>query len=299
MITKRTQAYLSLLAAVILWGWAGPIVKYTLDYASPIEFLFHRFWLVSLIFLPFFWKTLQKTPRAKFKDLFWLTIIGLLGGPICLLLIFTGAELTTSLDASLIVAMAPVFVVLTCLIFLKEKVTPQEKIGLLICLTGTLITIIGPLAEGDFFATSHLKGNLLVLTSNFAWAAYIVLIKKYSPRYSALITTPLTFLAGLIVLAPLFFVQSTPLLPTPQAIPGIIYMAIASSVIAYTAYNHGVALIEASEATMFSYLQPIFAAPLAFFWLKETFTRHFLIGALFIAFGVYLTERRTPLFPQR
>ena len=298
--SKRAQAYFSLLVATVFWGWAGPVVKYTLSFADSVTFLFHRFWLVSLIFLPFFIRAIKKNPQSNFKDLFWLTMIGFLGGPLCLLLIFAGTDLTTALDASLIVAMAPIFVVLASLVFLKEEVTGQEKVGLFIALVGTLITILGPLAEGSLFAVERLKGNLLIMLSNLAWAGYIVFIKKYTSRYSALIITPLTFLAGLIVLTPLFIFR-TPVSfwPDSRALPGIGYMALFSSVFAYTAYNHGVALIEASEATMFSYLQPVFAAPLAFFWLEETITTHFLTGAIVIAFGVYLTEKRSPLFRKR
>ena len=67
-------------------------------------------------------------------------------------------------------------------------------------------------------------------------------------------------------------------------------MSLFSSCIAYFTYNLGVSLIEASEATLFDYLKPIFTAPLAFFLLKEEITLPFLIGAMIITIGVAISE---------
>ncbi len=69
-------------------------------------------------------------------------------------------------------------------------------------------------------------------------------------------------------------------------------MAILSYVLAYFLYNFGISKIEVSEAAIFSYLQPLFAAPLAVLWLKEIVTLPFLFGASVIALGVFLSEYR-------
>ncbi|HUW21712.1 MAG TPA: DMT family transporter [Candidatus Bathyarchaeia archaeon] len=306
MARNRLISYFLLILTAILWGFAAPIVKYTLSYIDPVSFLFYRFTIVCLIFLIPFIMAIKKV-RFSSIQLIKLTIIGILGGPVTLLLIFWGADKTTSLDASIIVAMAPILIVIAGATFLKERVTVQEKVGLLIAMLGTLITVLQPLVQGNFLARQHLVGNLLVFFSNIAWAAYSIMVKKSSSRFSPLILTSITFFSGLLILPFLFLYQRLDLinwqrsvsLPTslffeihPKAIPGILYMSLFSSVIAYTTYNWGISLIEASEATLFTYLQPIFAAPLAFFWLKEEVTAGFLIGAFLIAIGIFLTEFR-------
>ena len=70
-------------------------------------------------------------------------------------------------------------------------------------------------------------------------------------------------------------------------------MVIFSSVLAYFAFESGLRLIEASETTLFAYLQPIFAAPVAVFWLGERISPPFLLGAGIIAIGVFLSEYRS------
>jgi len=306
MNKKRLTAYLLLLLTAALWGFASPVVKYTLSFIDPLGFLFYRFWLVSLLFLVPFLIAIIKKP-IPLLQLIKLLLIGVLGGPITLLLIFYGADKTSAIDSSLIVAMAPILIVISGAIFLKEKITRRENLGLVIALAGTMVTIVQPLIEGSAFAQGHLWGNLIVFSSNIAWTAYVILIKKESKKYSPLILTALTFFSGLIILTPFFLnqrfylinLQKSAFLPQtalfeiqPKAIFGILYMTIFSSIIAYTTYNWGISLIEASEATIFTYLQPVFAAPLAFFWLGEKISFPFLVGAALVALGVFLTESR-------
>ena len=44
----RTKAYLCILIAIVLWGIAGPVIKYTLGYFDTVTFLTIRFGLTSL-----------------------------------------------------------------------------------------------------------------------------------------------------------------------------------------------------------------------------------------------------------
>ena len=73
---------------------------------------------------------------------------------------------------------------------------------------------------------------------------------------------------------------------------GILYMAILSGIIAYVSYNIGLKHIEASEASVFYYLQPVFGIPVAIFLLGEPISLMFAIGAAIIVTGIYLVEKR-------
>ena len=298
MEKKRLKAYGLLLLTATFWGCSSPIVKYTLSFIDPVGFLFYRFILVSLLFLIPFLIAIKKNPLA-FPQFIKLLFIGIIGGPTTLLLIFYGADKTTAINASLIVAMAPVFIVLAGAWFLKEKVTKREFLGLAVAVFGTIFTVIQPILSNGGFEKQHLQGNILLLLHNIVWTIYCILIKKESKRYSPIVLTAITFFSGLLILPPLFFLKNTAIpLQTIlsnfdlRAIPGILYMSIFSSIIAYTTYNWGISLIEASEATIFTYLQPLFATPLAFFWLGEKITPPFLFGASFVALGVFLSEYR-------
>jgi drug/metabolite transporter (DMT)-like permease len=79
---------------------------------------------------------------------------------------------------------------------------------------------------------------------------------------------------------------------SPPILYGILYMSLISGVLAYVLYQTGLKHIEASEASVFYYLQPIAAIPVAMILLHETLSPLFLVGIIVITTGVWLAERR-------
>jgi drug/metabolite transporter (DMT)-like permease len=155
----------------------------------------------------------------------------------------------------------------------------NEKIGLLVASAGISLTLIQ-----SNLNQPHLLGNLLVLAGSLTWAIFTLAAKKLQLEPAAL--TAASFLTGTFVVWPITTSFSLP----AAAWPGIIFMALAGSVIAYWAYSFGVKQIEASEAGLFTYLQPLFGLPLAHFFLHETIQPLFLAGTLIIALGVVINN---------
>jgi len=295
-MNKRNKAYSALLITSIIWGVAPPIIKYSLGFVTPVEFLFLRFLIVSICVLPFFIVKFRKRP-FKFQDLPLLILTALCGTSFTLGLLFWGLAKTSSIDSAVIAATCPLMVVTAGVIFLKVIITKQEKIGLSFAFLGTLIAVVSPLINGhSMFPSGNTLGNLLIFISNIAWAGYSILSKKMAKKYPSFNITAFSFFIGLITFIPLFLLQlnsnrvTIESLLNNKGLPGILYMSLLGSIIAYFTYAYGFSLIEASEATLFTYLQPIFTAPLAVLWLGEIITFPFLIGAIFIALGVFLTE---------
>jgi len=297
-MNNHLKAYFFLLLTSLIWGIAGPIIKYTLQFIKPFSFLFWRLLITSLIYLPIFiiYKR-RKNIRLKSAKIKKLIGLGFLGTTLCLVFLFVGLRYTTAIDSSLIGSIAPIVVIIGGAIFLKEEVTLQEKIGAVIAFLGSIITIIQPLFEKKFLAKENIYGNILIFISTLTWAIYCLLMRQSEKRDKTdpFILTSIGFFTGFITIIPFFIWESSTinhqsLAISPLALPGILYMSIFSSLIAYFTYNLGYSLIEASEATLFDYLKPIFAAPLAIIWLGEKITPFFLSGAFFIFLGVFLTE---------
>ncbi len=283
----RTRAYLYILIAIIIWGIAGPVIKYSLDYLDTITFLTIRFALTSLILVPFWlWTERHKKhlfPELNWQD--WLTLIisGLMASTVQLTLLFWGFERTTSIEGTLISSVAPIFIALAGHHFLKEKITRREQIGMTIALLGTLVVVGLPKNITNFW------GNILVLLANAAWVAEAILIKKLlRHNLSPLFLTMFFFFVGFLSITPIYFLSNHQ--PITNNIPwlGLIYMTIFSGIIAYWLFLKGQKTIEASEANVFMYLQPLIATPIGFFWLHEAITWNFLLGGLVIALGVGL-----------
>ena len=72
----------------------------------------------------------------------------------------------------------------------------------------------------------------------------------------------------------------------------VLYMSLFGSIIGLTAYIKGQDGMEASEASLFTYLQPLVYIPLSVLWLHEQLTLTMLVAMVLIGIGVYSAEKR-------
>ena len=296
MSSQRKLAYFLLLINTIVWGAAAPIVKPALSFITPEQFLFYRFLLASVLSFPIVIMLFRRSPLSP-SELAKVVLLELVGTTLILWLTYQSLKLTSASEASIIYSTAPIFVTLSGILFLKERETKIEWIGLGLALFGTLVVTAEPFIRSPSLIFSGSKlGNLLMLTQNIVWAGYLVAAKRFYRRRSKLLVTGVSLWVGAVS----FFLLSLSAgnafstisshLAIPSVLFAIVYMAIFGSIIGATTYLVGQNLIEISEASSFTYLQPVVAIPLSVLWLKESLSPITVVGIVIIAMGVYLSE---------
>ncbi len=297
MTKKRKLAYWALILCAILWGVAPPLVKMALPHTTPFRWLFYRYLFAAPLSLPILIYFTRKL-KPNFKTILSIISLELIGTTAVLAALYTGLKLTTSIEASIISTTSPIFIVLGGIIFLKEKQTKKEWIGLSLAFLGTILITLEPI----FSKTNHIQqisllGNGLIILQNILWAAYLIMAKRVYKKIPKLFINSIAFWVGLLSFFLITtFTSSTPLLKDlfePIVTTSALYMAIFGSIIASTLYLYGNNNIEASEASIFSYLQIVIAVPLSIWWLNESLSPFALISLLIIALGVYLAEKRS------
>ena len=144
----------------------------------------------------------------------------------------------------------------------------------------------------------QLEGNLLVLLAILISVATSVLAKKLlRERLDMMTATNLTFIVGFATMAPIAILLTgfSGTLGQITSLPlnvhlAVVYMALISGTLAYYFWLKGEKSIEVGEVGIFTYLQPVFATPLAIVWLGEQITLPFVVGAVVIALGVGIAE---------
>src|SRR4030042_4165458 len=295
MDPARGRAYIELLIVAIVWGAASPVIKYTLGGFSPAIFLTYRFFISAVLALIIFAITGFKFPKNP-KTLALTLFNGFLISTVALGLLFLGTDKTTAIDSNLISTMGPITIAFAGVFFLKEHVTKREAIGILIALTGTLITIIEPVLKSGS-GLGGLEGNLLVFASVIVATITAVLAKiVLRDNVDALFATNISFVVGFVTILPFGLPEILGsnfriLTSIPLSFHlGVFYMAILSGTLAYFLWPKAEKTIEISEVNLIAYLYPIFGTPLSVFWLREKITFPFIIGAVVIAVGVFLAE---------
>lgn len=197
------------------------------------------------------------------------------------------------MESSLIAVTWPILVTLGGVWFFKEKLEKHELLGLILALIGTTLLVGQPLFRNQGL-TGTLAGNLLILAQNIAIAIYYLLAKKHYAGINKWLVTHISFLIGLICFGTIAFFTKQPLvfLPNFWSITAIIYMGVLGSIVGLTLYLFGQDKIETSEASLFTYLQPIFSIPLAILLLSESIHLIEIIAVGIIILGVYKAEKR-------
>jgi len=305
-IPSRLGAYLFMIVNTITWGAALIIVKPGLDVTTPYRFLLYRYVLAAAIGLPillYFWH------RAKpsIKNIIHITLIELLGTTFTLWLLYTGLQRTSGIEASLLGTTQPLFITLVGVLLFKERLEKNESMGLTIAFLGTLVLSLVPLfTENEALGEIALLGNFLVIFSLILNGFYYPLTKKYYRQIPKLLASSLSFYVGLVSFAILSWVEAgfsfpalTAAIQTDLAAPSVvtaaIYMATFGSIIGYTALIKAMEVLEASEASLFNYLQPLIYLPLGMLMLNEGIHPVQIVALLVVFLGVLVAERKNYL----
>lgn len=297
MSKNRRGAYLALLYNALVWGAAFPIIKPALSIISPTQYLYLRFLVAGILSLPMFIWWYHKV-RPTMKKLSLYLVMELVGSVLPLLILYEGLERTAALDASLIGATGPIFVVLGGVIFLHERQEKREWQGLALSMLGSLILVAEPLILGTHTDTpSSSYGNILILLYNVVWAVYAVLAKKIYKTHPPLYFGAITYLATALVYGVMLsFSQSLPsiylLISNPSVALPVLYMATLGSIVANICYLYAASRIEVSEANLFTYLNGVVAIPAAYFLLGERPSWITLMAVVIIAYGVLKAEKK-------
>lgn len=294
MNPHRLKAYSLLIIVTIIWGVAEPVIKYTLGGFPATLFLTYRFGLSTIIALFTFILFGFHFPKDN-KLRFELCLYGFITSTVSLGLLFFGLEKTTVLDATLITLINPLLISFAGVYFLKEHITLKEKVGMGVALLGTVFTVIEPLFQNNQ-GEIRLSGNILIFLYLITTAWGAVLAKRLLRKdISPLTLTNSSFIIGFLSLIPFavlkYSIKDIISVPIPYHL-GVIFMAFFSGTLAYFLSNKAQKSIEIGEAAVFSYLYPVFAAPLAVVWLGEKITPTFIFGGIIITLGVLIAETK-------
>lgn len=298
MKPARIRAYLALATCYFIWGAAQPIVKPALTHISPLQYMGLRYLIalpVALIIFIVLYRRHRPTPGDLLKIIGLETIVVL-----NLLLLYTGLKYTTALQSSLILNARPVFITFMGILFLREREEAHEWWGLVLSLTGISMVVLSPQLN---HATGHLPpqallGNLLIIGTNVVATFSTFFIKKVYRKLSKPLISSVNVLFGTLLFITLNLATSGPLplesLAIPSVLFAVMYMAFFGTMLATSLELYGYNLIEASEASLFQYLEPLVYVPLAILWLKEPISPFQLIGLVTILAGVILAAIRLP-----
>lgn len=197
MKNNTLKAHFALLGANIIYGANYLIAKGVMpNKIGPSAFIFVR--VLGAILLFWLLKSTIKEQIEK-KDYLRLLLCGLLGVATNQLLFFHGLNLTSPIDASIIITSIPVMVLIFSAIILKEKITSNKILGLIIGGIGAVLLISYGNTSGG---TSSILGNLFIFLNACSYGLYLVIVKPLMKKYNSITVISWVFLFGFLFVFP-------------------------------------------------------------------------------------------------
>jgi drug/metabolite transporter (DMT)-like permease len=297
--TTRTGAWAMIILANVIWAGSYAAGKVALRELSPVLLNTLRFSLASLVLLPIVLAGRQKL-RFPARMLPKFGLLVLMGLVLNKFFEYVGLNLTTASDTALLISTESIFTALLSWVVLRERFSRVAALALVIGFAGVYLVIErgvlprwgAPTAAGG---GARVLGDLLVILSLAVEAGYTILGKSMLDRYPALLITAASIIGSLVFWLPAGAEEVLRLGWPHLSLAGwlgVLYLAIATTVIGYFLWFQALTVVDASSAAPFLFIQPLLGAIIAILLLGDQLTWATLAGGALILISVYLVSRR-------
>ena len=291
-MVKIILAHLFLLFANLIYAINYSFAKDVMPtFIMPSGFILLR--VLGAFFLFFLLHKIFIREKVEAKDLLRLIACGFFGVAVNQLFFFEGLNLSTPINASIIMTINPIIVIIISFFMLKESFGIKKIFGVLLGLVGAGILILN---NGEIDLSNNLRtGNILVLINASSYAFYLVIVKPLMTRYNPI--TILTYIFGFGILFVLPFGYNELWNVNWNIIPKtifwqIIFVVFCTTFLAYLFNAYALKNLNPTTVSIYIYIQPVLASVFAVFWGIDKIDNEKITSALIIFIGVYLVSQQ-------
>lgn len=289
MKEARTGAYVSVIFAMIFWGFTFVLFKIANESFRPVTISFLRLF-VSIFFLFGFALLFKRLNRIKRKDQKWLLLLALLEPFFYFLGEANGLTMVSATVGAVVISTIPLLVPFGAYYFFREKLTRMNYLGLIISFGGVLMVVLN---KSSGTATDP-KGVLLMFVAVLSAVGYTLVVKRLVDDYNPITITAYQSFYGLLMFTPLFLFRELPELDwsivTTPSLLALLYLGVFGSGICFILIAIGIRELGAARANIFGNLIPVVTAVVAFFLLKEPMPLIKVAGILVAIGGLLMSQ---------
>lgn len=240
------------------------------------------FWVASKA-----WNT-EKIHKVDFPR---IILCSFLGASTNILLFFKGLNWTSPANASLVMTMTPILVIIPAVFLKAEKLNLIKSIGLTLGLTGAIWLLSGQFGKLNF---NGLYGDLMVFGNALFYAAYLVVMKPLLEKYHPLTLFKWLFLFGFIIVSPFGLddiIHTTWTGVNLYEWLSIGFVAICATFLTYLLNAWALKKVNPSLVGIYIYIQPVIATAISIVLGHDTLDLQKIGVACFIFTGVFLVSR--------
>jgi drug/metabolite transporter (DMT)-like permease len=287
---KEFVAHLCLIVESALYAGSYIVASDASDFISPFQLTLLRAIFATIIFGTA--QLILVREKVETKDLLLLAACSLFGITVSNVLFFTGLNMTTPVNASLLTLTSPLFLILFAIV-IRGEIEVGKLVGVLIASVGGIILIMGDTGLGAE-PTNPLLGNLLVAVSAGAYAVYLTLIRPLLQKYHPLTILKWLFAFGMLYLLPVWGLGLTQIQWakfTPNVWIALGFILICITFITFLLNTFSLKILDASIVSTYIYTTPLLTALIGVVIDGASFSVSLILASILILFGGFLVSQ--------
>jgi drug/metabolite transporter (DMT)-like permease len=281
----------TLLAFAIIyfvWGSTYLAIRIGVQEIPPFLLAAIRFLIAGLVLFTWSVARGERSPTARQ----WKSI-SLVAALIFVLdygLLFWAEQRVPSGLAAVVIAIIPAFMTISEIVFLKtQKLTARLAAALLIGLAGVGVLMSRTLNFGG--APIDARGAAALIIASIGWAIASALMRKLPLPSSKVMSSAAQMLAGGIFLSVVAtalgeFHNFHPSNVSRQAWLALLYLIVAGSIVAFTAYVWLLHHESPTKVSTYAYVNPVVAVVLGYFFAGEALGSRTILGSALVLLSV-------------
>lgn len=278
---------------MLIWSMSGIATKQTLVALTPLTLITVRF-VLAVLFMLIAGLATHSLVKPQKEDLKLIILTGFFH-PFLYYVCETYAykALNSPTVAEVLLSTSPLFAPLLAGIILKEKVTRNNLIGIVVSTIGVMMMVLVGNAN---FAIGSSWGILLAFMAVLTAVGYTIIIKKFPARYNALSIVFYVQLSSLIFFVPTWAVVDLPHITTisinANIIGALIYLSLFSSVIAFIMFCYSVRRLGVTRANAFNNIRPVFTALIMLAFFAERMPAMKWLAMAIVIIGLFICQKQ-------
>ena len=292
-MSKTNLAYILLVLTTIFWSGNFIVGKAATIYnIPPFSLNFFRWLFAGIILLPFTFKEIFLKKNYIKANIGLFIILGITSITVFNSIVYYSLYFTQVITGVLMISTIPVWIILISSLLKIEKTNIYQIFGILLSLIG----VVAIITKSDLEVIKGLefnKGDLSIIVAMFSWAIFSTLLKKKKLEVSQITLLQVVIIFGLIFLTPIYIIElllgNYIILDKPFFLT-LAYVVIFPGLLSFLFWIKGISVIGANRSGIFLHLMPIFGSVFAIIIFKEKIMFYHLIGAIFIIFGIRISN---------
>lgn len=308
------KGYLFIFLATFLFSTMEIALKLTAGNFNAVQLTFLRFFIGSLVLMPFALRQLkQKNISLGAGDFAFFALTGLICVNISMILYQMAVLYAPASTVAVLFSCNSVFLVLFAFLLLGEKIRLNTAVCIVLSLIGMAVMI------NPFHFSGGAAGTALALAAAVTFALYSTVGRAKSGCFGGIVLTCFTFLFGCAEMLALIFLThlravafflrraglgqfaNVPVFSgiSLSSLPGLAYVGIFVTGCGFAFYFLAIETAGAAKAALVFFCKPVLAPLLSLAVLGEAITPQMVAGIVLIVVGSFVTFLPEPVLHKR